>query len=286
MVIGEALRWAAAVLTEAGIDTAALDARVLLMHILGVDAVHLAVRRDQPLTVQQQMQYEEWIRRREMHEPVAYITGEREFMSLSFLVRPGVLIPRPDTEVLAEYAIARCGEMERPGVLDACTGSGALAVSIAHFVPGASVTAVDISDIALNIARENAARHGVAVKFVRADVIDGLPSFAQPLDMVVSNPPYVRPEVIAGLSPDVRGYEPLLALDGGADGLVFYRALVRLAPQVLKKGGRLAFEVGYDQADAVAAMMDGQFTQIEILRDLAGNARVVAGRLIGQEKID
>lgn len=278
MVIGQALRRAAGVLAAAGIDTAALDARVLLMHILGADAVYLTVHRDQPLTAQQQAQYDAWIHRRALHEPAAYITGEREFMSLSFLVRPGVLIPRPDTEVLAEYAIERCKHIENPAVLDLCTGSGALAVSIAHDVPSASVTAVDISDIALDTARENAARHGVDVSFLQMDVLDGLVGLSGAFDMVVSNPPYVRPEVIAALSPDVREFEPLSALDGGADGLTFYRALVRSVPQILKQGCILAFEVGYDQADAVAALMDERFTQIEVLRDLAGHARVVAGR--------
>lgn len=283
MVIGEALRRAAGVLGDAGIDTAALDARVLLMHLLGVDAVYLTVHRNQPLTVQQQAQYDAWIQRRAQHEPVAYISGEREFMSLSFLVRPGVLIPRPDTEILAEYAIERCRGTESPAVLDLCTGSGALAVSIAHYVPGAQVTAVDISDIALDTARENAKRHDVDVSFLQMDVLNGLDGLTGPFDMVVSNPPYVRPEVIAGLEPDVREFEPRLALDGGMDGLDFYRALVRTVPHVLKKGGILAFEVGYGQSGAVSALMDERFTQIEVLRDLAGQARVVAGCFCGED---
>lgn len=279
MVIGDALRQAAQQLASAGVQTAMLDARVLLMDILKADAVYLAVHRADVLTPEQQERYESAVRRRAAHEPVAYITGEREFMSLSFLVQKGVLIPRPDTEILAEYAIARCRGLRQPAVLDICTGSGALAVSIAHDVPDAQVTAVDISDIALAAADQNAARNGVEVAVVKLDVLRGLNGLAGRFDVVVSNPPYVRRKEIEALEPDVREYEPALALDGGADGLDFYRALVRYVPQRLKKGGILAFEVGYNQAEAVSALMADRFEKLEWKRDLAGHVRVVAGCL-------
>ena len=279
MVIGDALRQAVQTLVCAGIETAALDARVLLMAVLGVDAVYLAVHRDVPLTAEQHSQYDALIRRRAKHQPVAYLTGEREFMSLSFLVRPGVLIPRPDTEILAEYAIGQCRKIICPAVLDICTGSGALAVSIAHFVPEAQVTAVDIADDALDTARANAARHGVQVAVLRRDVLSGWSDFSGTFDVVVSNPPYIRRGEIAGLPPDVRDFEPHLALDGGTDGLDFYRVLVHDLPQLLKPGGIAAFEVGYDQADAVAALLKERFAAVETIRDLSGQPRVVAGRL-------
>lgn len=279
MVIGDALRRAAQQLAAAGIQTAMLDARVLLMDVLKADGVYLAVHRADVLMPEQQECYESAVRRRTAHEPVAYITGEREFMSLSFLVQKGVLIPRPDTEILAEYAIVQCRGLKRPAVLDICTGSGALAVSIAHAVPEAQVTAVDISDTALAVAARNAARNGVEVAVVKMDVLRGLNGLAGRFDVVVSNPPYVRREEIGALEPDVREFEPMLALDGGADGLEFYRALVRHVPQRLKKGGVLAFEVGYDQAAAVSSLMADNFEKLEWKRDLAGHVRVVAGCL-------
>ena len=277
MVISELLKTATDKLKNTNIPR--LDAGVILSHILGVDRVYLAMHGAEHVDETRRLAFESAIQRRAKGEPVAYITGVREFMSLDFEVGTGVLIPRGDTETLCEYVVERLKDLEGLRIADLCCGSGCIGVSLAKYLPGSRVTMADISDTAIAVTRRNIQKHGVADRAsviqtdIMQDVIDG------EFDVIVSNPPYIESGVIAGLDTDVRDYEPRLALDGGADGLIFYRRIAEIAPGMLKTGGVLAFEVGHTQADAVGDIMRGAgFGDINTICDIAGVRRVVAGR--------
>ena len=280
MVIEEALRQATTALAAAENESPRLDAEVLLAALLQKERLFLLLHRKDALPPDTERVFWEQIDRRCSGEPVAYIIGRREFMSLSFAVRPGVLIPRPDTETLVEFVLEQCPKDRQAALLDICTGSGAIAVSLAHYLPRARVTAWDISPVCLQTATHNAAANGVADR-VTVCVRDALLPFNETacFDVIVSNPPYIPDAVIQMLAPDVRDHEPHLALAGGKDGLVFYRHLVREAPKLLNPGGLLAFEVGHDQAETVTAMLGqtGSFAAVGTRCDLAGVRRVVYG---------
>ncbi|MBE7021798.1 MAG: peptide chain release factor N(5)-glutamine methyltransferase [Ruminococcaceae bacterium] len=281
MVIAEALQEACRQLAAAGITSARLDSEVLLSFLLKKERLYLLLHKHDALGEDTLSDYEALIKRRAAGEPVAYLVGEKEFMSLPFAVRPGILIPRPDTETLVESVIARYQTAGKISVLDLCTGSGAIAVSLAYYLPQSHVTACDISELCVETTRENACKNGVSdrVLVVLADVLGSLP-FCERFDCVVSNPPYIPTQALAGLERDVRDFEPTVALDGGVDGLLFYRRLSKLAPQLLKPGGLLALEVGHDQAESVCALLvKAGFSGIETLQDLAGISRVVCGVL-------
>lgn len=209
-------------------------------------------------------------------EPLQYILGETEFMGLTFHVEPGVLIPRANTEILVEKALA----WMKPGarVLDIGTGSGAIAVSLAKLGRQAQVTAVDVSDRALEIARRNAERNGAAVEFVKSDCFSALKG--RKYDMIVSNPPYISEDEMRGLMPEVTR-EPELALFGGADGLDFYRRISREAPEYLNEGGCLLFEIGWLQKEAVSALVKAHIGEPFALRDYGQNWRVVGAKKEG-----
>jgi release factor glutamine methyltransferase len=269
--VDEAIRWAREQLDD-------LDAEVLLADLLGWERGDLLARGDHPLDGEVIPRYEERIRRRAEGEPVAYLTGRREFLSLDFLVDPRVLIPRPETEILAEEAIAF---LPAGGLaLDVGTGSGALAVVLAREVPGCRVIATDISRDALEVARTNASRHGVEdrIELLQGDLVDPLRGgqYEGRLDIIVSNPPYVDP---AGTPADeeVARYEPGQAVYPPGDPLEIYRRLVTESGRLLRPGGMLACEVGIGQARDVAALFGG-LQEIRIRRDLAGIERVVTGR--------
>ncbi|HEY8368338.1 MAG TPA: peptide chain release factor N(5)-glutamine methyltransferase [Thermodesulfobacteriota bacterium] len=299
LTVGAALDAAAARLATAGVASPRLDAEVLLADALGLGRAALIARRPEPLPGDALEAFEARVARRAAREPVAYIIGRREFYGLEFEVTRDVLIPRPETELLVEEALgnlpgvslARAGahaprapEAEAapstPRVVDVGTGSGCIAVAIAVHAPAARVVAVDASDAALAVARRNAARHGVAgqIEFVRGDLLAGLDG---PFDLVVANLPYVSTEEIETLMPDVRLYEPALALDGGAgDGLALVRALVGQSVGRLASGGLLLLEVAAGQAARVADLLwsVGAFSDVSIRRDLAGIERIVRGR--------
>jgi len=265
-------------------DTPRLDAAVILSHILGVDRVYLAVHGAEVVGDAQCAAFESAVLRRADAEPVAYITGIQEFMSLDFEVCAGVLIPRGDTETLCEYVIERVGDIvglnNKISILDICCGSGCIGISLAKYIPNSRVVMADISETALAMSWRNIERHSVGdtVRAVRADIMSG--DIDGAFDVIVSNPPYIESGVIPGLDADVREYEPRLALDGGADGLMFYRRIADVAPAMLRRGGILAFEVGHTQADAVAEIMRAAgMRNVEIKRDLAGVQRVVAAEL-------
>ncbi len=274
------LRRAADFFAARGIVSARLDAEVLLASVLAIDRVGVYLRFDQPLAVGEVDAYRELVRRRAGGAPVAYLTGVREFWSIPLAVSPDVLIPRPETELLIECVLASCRPAVSPlRILDLGTGSGALAIALARELPAADVVAVEVSPAAAAVAAANAQRAGVAE---RVAVVVG--SWTSPLDaaarfdVIVSNPPYVPTAEMTTLAAEVRA-EPALALDGGADGLAAYRALVPEAMARLAPGGRVLVEVGAGQAEAVAAIfvaagLDG----VAWHADLAGVPRVVAGR--------
>lgn len=264
-------------------DTPRLDSEVLLAYLSKKERVWFAIHANETADEDTCAAFRALIARRAKGEPVAYITGMREFMGLPFRVRPGILIPRPDTETLVE-AVLEEAHPSSPRIIDLCTGSGAIAVSLAHFMPQASVCAVDISAICTETAAQNAAENGVCkrIHIVRADILaDGfsLTEPDAPADILVSNPPYIETSELHSLMTDVKDYEPSAALDGGADGLVFYRKITAMAPSLLRPGGLLAFEVGHNQAEAVGAILKLHgFTSIRYACDLAGIRRVVLAR--------
>lgn len=272
--IGSILKWSEQYFGSHGADTPRLDAEVLLSYLLGEKRIYLYVHFDQPLTADELGRYRELVKRRAAGEPVAYICGEKEFMGLTFKVTPAVLVPQPDTETLVEAAIERL-KGRKTHVADVCTGSGAIALALAHYLPDASVAATEISPDAISIAKENADALGLSARtdFFEGDLL--VPLAGQTFDAIVSNPPYIPSADIDGLPREVRA-EPRLALDGGADGLEFYRRLVRESAGFLEDGGFLAVECGNTQAGAIADMAaEGGFGKTEIVRDLADKERVV-----------
>jgi release factor glutamine methyltransferase len=265
--IAEALR-------AAGIDPA--DARVLLRAALQASAAHLAAHPEQALTDIESERYRAWVDRRRAGEPVAYLTGEREFYSLAIKVTPAVLIPRPETELLVEAALGSIAANAPVRVLDLATGSGCVAIAIAKQRMRAQVTATDIAGAALAVARDNAKRHGVDVEFVESDWFAALPG--RRFDLIISNPPYVAegdPHLGEG---DLR-FEPRHALVAGPDGLACIGAIVARAQAHLVAGGWLMFEHGHDQAARCRNLLQQMgFQQVTSRRDLAGIERISGGQ--------
>lgn len=271
MTIREALQQASARLGRAGALDARLDALWMLCETTGKTRTDLFLSSGDALSKAQDARFEAMLRRREAGEPLQYVLGTQDFMGHTFRVDGRVLIPRQDTETLCEEAIARVGGASLR-VLDVGTGSGALAVSIALACPKAEVTAVDVSADALCVARENAQRLGARVRFLHSDLFTALTD--ERFDLIVSNPPYIESGEMETLQREVR-CEPRLALDGGADGLSFYRRLCREAPMHLSCGGAVLFEVGYDQAAAVSSLLKETVGEPFTRLDLCGIERVV-----------
>jgi release factor glutamine methyltransferase len=248
------LRWTEAYFAGRGIDSPRLDAELLLVETLGLDRVGLYLNFERPVQAGELATFRALVKRRAGREPLAYIVGRTEFWSLPFRVTPAVLIPRPETELLVEEALGRLGDGNR--LLDVGTGSGALAVALAHERPALAVTAIDVSPLGLALAAENARDNGVAerIRFLQQD-LRRLPD--GPFDLVVANPPYIPTGELPTLMPEVRDHEPQLALDGGRDGLDAYRVLAAQADTVLAPGGWLLVEVGSGQAPAVDDLFAG-----------------------------
>lgn len=270
-------------LRAAGVESARLDAELLMAWAAGIERAHL-ISRQIDLSPDTLARFESALERRERREPVAYIAGVREFHSLDFEVSPAVLIPRPETETLVDAAVRFVEGMPDARVLDVGSGSGAIAVTIARECPRVRIVALDISGAALEIARHNAARHGAAdrIELRRADLFEPLDGGA-PLgvfDLVVSNPPYIESSAIVALAPEVRDYEPRAALDGGADGLRFYRRVAADVRAHLAAGaGAMMVEVGAGQAAAVRKIFaDAGMSRLDVINDLSGIARVVIAR--------
>jgi release factor glutamine methyltransferase len=276
----EALSEGRAALQASGVESPALDARLLLAHAADLDAAALIARSNEELPALAHRAFANHLRRREKGEPVARIFGEAEFYGLRLKLGPATLIPRPETETLVELVLAEARNRFPPNVsiCDLGTGSGAIAIALLTELPEAHATATDISEEALSIAMLNAERHGVRSRmmFRRAAFGEALEG---PFDIVVSNPPYIRSDVIATLAREVRDHDPRAALDGGPDGLAAYRAILAHAPELLHDGGILALEIGYDQSESVAALCrEAGFGQVAAYPDLAGRERVVMAR--------
>jgi release factor glutamine methyltransferase len=281
-----ALRWGVTHLQACGIESARLDAEVLLAHCLGWERPTLYRERGYLLTADEKARFHELARRRGTHEPVAYLVGGREFWSLPFAVRPGVLIPRPDTEWVVEaalrYAPRFLQQRSRCRILDIGTGSGNIAIAVAASLAGAEVTAIDISPEALAVAQLNAQSRQVAerVHFICADLLSPLNPGRVGFDLLLSNPPYIAAVEWRALPATVRCYEPREALDGGSDGLLFYRRLFAEGPAYLVDDGIAVIEVGHRQAGDVShlAMQSQQWKVLEIVKDYGGIERVVVAQ--------
>ncbi len=281
-------------LKKAQIEAPVLEAGVILCNLLNMNRAFLYAKSDEILSPEVSAKYIDCIKRRADGTPLQYITGHQEFMSLDFKVTPDVLIPRQDTEVLVETVIEHAKKtMVRPlRILDIGTGSGCIAISLAHYIKDCTVTAIDISKNALQVAELNAAAIGVKEKisFIELDILDNnifdnTGTADNPLavkafggfHIIVSNPPYIPSHEIPVLQKEVRDHEPLGALDGGKDGLNFYREIILNSQTILAEGGLLAFETGYNQAQDVKELMSLKSFDVSIHNDLSGIARVVAG---------
>lgn len=274
MTLREACREGAGILSRAGIAEADLDAWYLLEWVSGVSRGHYLAYPEEELTSDQEASFQKALAQRAERIPLQHITGEQEFMGLSFKVSDKVLIPRQDTEVLVEEALKHLKSGMK--FLDLCTGSGCILLSLLHSCPGAEGTGADLSGEALQIAEENRQRLGIQAELIKSDLFEEIEGN---FDMIVSNPPYIRSGEIDHLMEEVRLYDPRMALDGHEDGLYFYRKIAKESPRFLKSGGMLLLETGYDQGESVPQLLREQgFREIEVIRDLAGLDRVVIGR--------
>ncbi len=274
MTYRESMNQGEALLKENGIDDAKMDAWLLLAMVCKIDRNFYYMHLNEDITEEQLSEYESVLKKRAERIPLQYITGEQEFMGLKFLVNSNVLIPRQDTEVLVEEALKRIKpEME---VLDLCTGSGCIIISIMKNAPKITAVAADISKQALIVAKENAKLNEVSVRFETSNLFD---SIKGTFDMIVSNPPYIPTAEIEKLMPEVRDFEPYDALDGKEDGLMFYRKIIEEGKQYLKPDGYLMFEIGCSQGGEVSGLMRrAGYCEIKVIKDLAGLDRVVIGK--------
>ena len=260
-------------LKKAGTTDAQIDAEYLLEYVSGMNRASYLMCMMEQVPEDVIERYREFIKMRAAHEPLQYITGEQEFMGLSFAVSPEVLIPRQDTESLVEetLSVLKDGDL----ILDMCTGSGCILISLEHYRKGIRAVGADISDEALQVAKRNAESLNADVTFLKSDLFEQV---AERYDLIVSNPPYIRTKAIEELEEEVRLHDPMIALDGKEDGLYFYRKITEKSREHLKQGGWLLFEIGYDQGEDVAKMMEkAGFTEVTVKKDLAGLDRVVSG---------
>lgn len=264
-------------LNKSGFAEAESDSRLIFEYIAGIDRVKLTLEGDRELEPGVEEKLKAALDKRLTHMPVQYITGYQNFMGLEFMVSKDVLIPRMDTETLVEEVL-RLG-LSNVRVLDICTGSGCILLSILKYVYGSSGVGVDISDDALGVAKANSEALGIDATFIKSDMFENIPKDER-FDIVVSNPPYIRSDVIGTLMSEVKDYEPILALDGSEDGLKFYRIIADRAPEYLNNGGMLFLEIGYDQGAEVSALLSAAgFMDVEVIKDLSGLDRVVSGRI-------
>ena len=274
MTYREAVEFGTKCLTDAGVPDAALDAWYLLQMVCRIERSYYYVHGEEDITQDAQKEYEIAVQKRAEHIPLQYIIGEQEFMGLRFKVNSNVLIPRQDTETLAEQVL----KIVKPGmkVLDLCTGSGCVLISVLKNAPELTGVGSDISKTALLVAKENAKMHEVDADWIRSDLFDNI---TETFDVIMANPPYIPTGEILSLMPEVRDFEPKNALDGGADGLDFYRKIAGQVKDYLNPGGYVYMEIGYDQGEAVSELMrNAGFTEVEVIKDLARNDRVVKGK--------
>lgn len=292
----EAYEYGVEQLEAEGIENADCDIRILLEDLCGVDREELFIQGDKVISRRETEIFMNAVNKRMGHYPVQYITGKQEFMGLTFTVNQNVLIPRMDTEILVEEVMRQLNDNSR--ILDMCTGSGCILLSLLYYSNDCEGVGVDISEEALDVAKDNAGRlilddtfdilfktGGMGKKRLDEDKIEFIQSnlfndVRGRFDIIVSNPPYIRSDVIPTLMEEVRDYEPILALDGKEDGLYFYRKIIEKSPDYLNPGGLLFFEIGYDQAhDVVALMEKAGFKDVTVVQDYAHLDRVVWGRI-------
>ncbi|MGO3168269.1 peptide chain release factor N(5)-glutamine methyltransferase [Senegalia sp. (in: firmicutes)] len=261
-----------------------LEAELIVCYLLDVDKAYLYTHPNRIVDEKIINKFDELTSKRKEGYPIQYILENQEFMGLDFHVGEGVLVPRADTEILTEYIIKmalKC-EKEKLNIMDIGTGSGAITLSLAYYIKDAYIYSVDISEDAIRIARKNKRRMKLEdkVKFINKDILEGFPQIDEKMDIIVSNPPYIPSRDIDDLQIEVSKYEPRLALDGGDDGLVFYKYITKKAREKLTEDGVLCYEIGYDQGLSVKNIMnENSFKNIEILKDLSGRDRVVVGRM-------
>ena len=258
-------------LKDCGVREAELDARLLLEYVCKTDRNTLLAHPERAVSEEERDKFLALIARREKREPLQYITGEREFMGLNFETSPETLIPRQDTECLVEEAMKELHDgME---ILDLCCGTGCILLSLLNYSNDCKGFGVDINEQAVALARKNAQNLGIEARFAVSDLFEAVNG---KYDLITSNPPYIPTQVIETLDPEVKSYEPMAALDGGEDGLTFYRIIVAEAKDYLKRGGMIFFEIGYDQGEAVSKLlMESGYKYVEVIKDLAGLDRVV-----------
>lgn len=274
MTLSGLLREGREALQAAGIPEWNLDAWYLLEYAAHCTKNEYFLRPEKEVLPQEKQLYRTLIRKRSAHIPLQYLTGSQEFMGLSFFVDENVLIPRQDTEILVEEALRALGSGMR--VLDVCTGSGCILLSLLKLCAGLEGTGTDLSEKALQVAGENARRLGVEASFVQGDLFEPV---SGKYDCIVSNPPYIASREVDALMEEVRDHEPRMALDGGEDGLYFYRKIAVQSPKYLNDRGRIFLEIGFDQGEAVAGLLAPAFDEVRIVQDLAGLDRVVCGIL-------
>lgn len=275
------LQWTTAYFKSHHIDSPRLTAEILLAHVLEINRIDLYLRFDQPLNKQELSVFKGLIKRRLHREPVAYITGTREFWGIDFTVTPDVLIPRPETEFLVEEALKLIPLDTSSGryrLIDVGTGSGAVAVALAASRPGHFYIASDISKKAIAVASQNADQNSVSkdIFFFVGELFEALRLDVLKFDLIVSNPPYIPTSQIAGLAPEVGKHEPLSSLDGGSEGMDVIAKIIEDAPLYLKKNGLLMLEIGYDQKDRMEQIVadDGRYKGVHFIRDYSGYDRV------------
>ena len=262
-------------LKEAEIGEAQLDARLLLEEVCGTDHNTLLCHGDREVSEAEEEQYRKALEQRAVHVPLQHLLGYQDFMGLRFQVNEHVLIPRQDTEILVEEAMRYLHDGMR--ILDLCTGSGCILLSLLHYSNDCEGVGVDISQEALQAAAQNAELLGIKADFLKSDLYEKVTG---KFDLLVSNPPYIERKVIPTLMEEVREYDPYIALDGGEDGLDFYRRIIGGAQDYLKRGGQILMEIGSGQAKAVSELLrEAGFKEIDVCRDFAGLDRVVSGRL-------
>ncbi|MFA9375497.1 MAG: peptide chain release factor N(5)-glutamine methyltransferase [Lachnotalea sp.] len=273
MTLQEALQYGRNYLENNRILDSQIDAWFLLEYIIKQNRSFYLMHQQDELTKEQERLYKEYIEIRGKHIPLQHITQEQEFMGLTFWVNESVLIPRQDTEILVEEVASRL--KDNMSILDMCTGSGCIIISLKNGKEYINAYAVDISSKALDVARINAKRNKLEVEFIQSDLFENV---NKKFDIIVSNPPYIPTEVINGLMEEVRIHEPMIALDGMADGLYFYKSIIKNSLTYLNPSGILCFEIGYDQGEAVSILMkEAGFKAIQVIKDLAGLDRVVIG---------
>ena len=276
--IGKILKWTTDFFKRKNLDSPRLDAEILLAHVLQKNRVYLYSNFDEPLEKSELNLYHDIIEQRANGKPAAYIIGHKEFFTLKFKVNSNVLIPRPDTETLVTAVSQRLKSKDSAEILDLCTGSGCVGLSIINFLPNVSAVLTDISEDVIEIAHENAANLILLdrTEFFCGNLFESIKDSPRQFDAIVSNPPYIPSQDILKLSNDVKNYEPILALDGGTDGLDFYRRIASESLQYLKPDGFVAVEIGFEQADDVEKIFrSAGFNQVELKKDLSNINRVV-----------